>query len=71
MFSSRYAGAMSTKHIRTTADLARFGAGLKIEVRACGAARTLDGFVASSLFGVTSLQNVARRAMWAVLDARC
>jgi len=35
---------MSTKHIRTAADLARFGAGLKIECSGCGNARTMDGF---------------------------
>ena len=34
---------MSTKHIRTTADLCRFGASLRIECGACGAARTLSG----------------------------
>ena len=31
---------MSTKHIRTIADLVRFGAGLKIECGSCGSART-------------------------------
>ena len=35
---------MSTKHIRTAADLVRFGAGLRIECRGCGNVRTLDGF---------------------------
>ena len=34
---------MSTKHIRTTADLVRFGASLKIECGNCGAARTHTG----------------------------
>jgi hypothetical protein len=35
---------MSTKHVRTAADLAKFGAGLRIECGSCGRARTLDGF---------------------------
>jgi len=34
---------MSTKHIRSTADLVRFGASLKIECENCGAARTRTG----------------------------
>ena len=34
---------MSTKHIRTTADLCRFRASVRIECGACGAARTLSG----------------------------
>ena len=32
---------MSTKHVRTTGDLVRFGAALRIDCRACGATRTL------------------------------
>lgn len=34
---------MSTKHIRTTADLVRFGASVRIECGECGSARTLSG----------------------------
>ena len=52
---------MSTKHIRTTADLVRFGAGLKIECGACGAARTVDGYEASKLGGVQPLAKLGRR----------
>jgi len=42
---------MSTKHIRTIADLVRFGAGLRIECAGCGAARTLSGYEAAKLGG--------------------
>jgi ribosomal protein S27AE len=34
---------MSTKHIRTAADLVRFGAGARIDCGKCGATRTLIG----------------------------
>jgi hypothetical protein len=35
---------MSTKHVRTAADLVRFKCGLKIECGSCGYARTMNGF---------------------------
>lgn len=46
---------MSTKHIRTTADLVRFGAGLRIDCTGCGASRTVNGFEAGQLAGVRPL----------------
>jgi ribosomal protein L44E len=52
---------MSTKHIRTTADLVRFGAGLRIECASCGAARTVDGFEAGKLAGVQPIEVLRRR----------
>ena len=52
---------MSTKHIRTTADLVRFGAGLRIECANCGAARTVDGFEAGKLGGVQPIDALRRR----------
>lgn len=52
---------MSTKHIRTVADLVRFGAGLTIECGGCGAARTLDGFGAAKLGGAARLTELAKR----------
>lgn len=45
---------MSTKHIRTIADLVRFGAGLRIECAGCGAARTLNGYEAAKIGGEAS-----------------
>ena len=53
--------AMSTKHVRTTADLVRFGAGLKVECGDCGASRTLDGYEAAKLGGVVPLRLLAQR----------
>ena len=52
---------MSTKHIRTIADLVRFGAGLRVECGSCGAARTLDGYQAARLGGAQPLAALARR----------
>lgn len=52
---------MSTKHIRTTADLVRFGAGLRIECASCGASRTLDGYEAAKIGGSSLLSTFAGR----------
>ena len=52
---------MSTKHVRTAADLVRFGAGLKIDCGGCGAARTLDGIEAFKIGGMRPLGDLARR----------
>ena len=54
---------MSTKHIRTIADLVRFGAGLRIECTGCGAARTLDGFEAAKIGGGASRLSVLARRL--------
>ena len=43
---------MSTKHIRTAADLVRFGASVRIECGNCGSARTLSGVESMNLCGV-------------------
>ena len=50
-FSPAYRRSMSTKHIRTVADLVRFGAGLRIDCVECGASKTLDGFEAAKVGG--------------------
>lgn len=47
---------MSTKHIRTAADLVRFGAGLRIECGSCGNARTVDGFELAKSLGTGDLK---------------
>lgn len=52
---------MSTKHVRTIADLVRFGCGLKIECADCGAAKSLDGYQVGSMAGAGSLSAVKRR----------
>jgi len=53
---------MSTKHIRSTADLVRFGASLKIECGHCGAARTRTGPEIALTCGTVSLDAVAGQA---------
>lgn len=55
---SGMAGAVSTKHIRTAADLVRFGASLKVDCLCCGASRTLSGSEAVQALG-TRLLSVA------------
>ena len=55
---------MSTKHVRTVADLVRFGCGLKIECGDCGAARSLDGYEVGSMVGASALT-------WAQKRLRC
>jgi hypothetical protein len=52
---------MSTKHIRTAADLVRFGAGLKIECLNCGSARTLTGTEMVAFCGNGSLADASIR----------
>ena len=47
---------MSTKHVRTAADLVRFGCSLKVECNACGAARTMTGAEVHSVHGSASLE---------------
>jgi len=52
---------MSTKHVRTAADLIRFGAGLRIECRGCGNARTVDGFELAKTLGTGELRQMTKR----------
>lgn len=52
---------MSTKHIRTTADLVRFGASVRIECAACGAARTQSGAEMVRACGPVRLRGLAER----------
>ena len=54
---------MSTKHVRTAADLVRFGCSLKVESKmnagqcmACGAAHTMTGVEVHRLHGSASLE---------------
>lgn len=62
---------MSTKHIRSIADLVRFGAGLRIDCAGCGASRTMDGFEAAKLSsGASGLPALARRLKCARCGAK-
>jgi hypothetical protein len=53
---------MSTKQVRTTGDLVRFGAALRIDCRGCGATRTLAARDAVTAFGLATLDQVQARS---------
>jgi hypothetical protein len=52
---------MSFKHIRTTADLVRFGCGLKVDCCHCGSSRTFDAAEAMRDAGHVELRRLAER----------
>lgn len=52
---------MSAKHIRTTADLVRFRASIRIDCPNCAAARTLDGPATVSALGVCGFEEAEAR----------
>ncbi len=52
---------MSTKHVRTAADLARYGCSLKVECGGCGAARTLSAVEVVRLCGPGDLSTIRGR----------
>jgi hypothetical protein len=52
---------MSTKHVRTAADLVRFKTALKVECDRCCNSRTLSGFDVAKLFGGGDLAGIAGR----------
>ena len=54
-------GPMSTKHVDTAADLARYGCSLKIECGGCGAARTLSAVEVVKLGGAGQLEAIRAR----------
>jgi hypothetical protein len=51
---------MSTKHVRTTGDLARFGCALRVDCD-CGAATTLLAVEALQKLGNWPIRGLARR----------
>jgi len=53
---------MSTKHVRTTGDLVRFGAALRVDCTGCGASRTLTAPEAAIAFGSAPLTQVQARS---------
>jgi len=53
---------MSTKHVRTTGDLVRFGAALRIDCKDCGASRTLSAPEAVQTFGLAPLTHAEARS---------
>jgi hypothetical protein len=52
---------MSTKHVRSAADLARFRCGLKIECGDCGYSRTMDGIEVARAWGTKPLAQLLQR----------
>jgi hypothetical protein len=62
---------MSTKNVRTAADLVRFKCALKIECGACGNSRTVDGFEAVRALGaMDALDKIRRRLKCSLCGAR-
>jgi hypothetical protein len=52
---------MSTKHVRSAADLVRFKCGLKIECGGCGNSRTLGGFEVAKACGTGTFAQIRKR----------
>jgi hypothetical protein len=52
---------MSSKHVRTTADLIRFGCALKVECCHCQSSRTLSANSAVKGLGLVVIKGVAKR----------
>ncbi len=60
-FSRAYPVVMSTKHVRSAADLARFKCGLKIECGGCGNSRALDGIEVAKTYGIKPFAAIQQR----------
>jgi hypothetical protein len=52
---------MSTKHIRSAADLVRFKSALKVECGRCGNSRTMTGLDVVKQFGTAERSTILRR----------
>ena len=52
---------MSTKHVRTAADLARFKCALKIECGSCGNSTTMNGFDVAKAYGTKTFGEIRPR----------
>jgi hypothetical protein len=61
---------MSTKHVRTAADLVRFKTALKIECTSCGNSRTMGGFDVVKLCGNQDLRRLQHRFKCSLCGAR-
>lgn len=66
----RYAVAMSTKHVRTAADLVRFKTALKVECTICGNSRTMGGFEVAKRCGTQDLRGLQHRFKCSLCGAR-
>jgi len=61
---------MSTKHVRTAADLVRFKTALKVECGRCGNSRTLTGYDVAKLCGTQDLRYIRDRLKCSLCGAR-
>ncbi len=61
---------MSTKHIRTAADLVRFKASLKVECGRCGNSLTLSGFEVATVSAMGELTALRSRMKCSLCSAR-
>jgi len=61
---------MSAKHIRTTADLVRFRASVRVDCGHCAAARTMTGPDVVSSCGVSDFEAMEQRLRCARCGAR-
>ena len=61
---------MSAKHIRTTADLVRFRASVRIDCRDCAAARTMSGPDVVAICGVSDFDSMEARLRCSRCGAR-
>jgi len=61
---------MSTKHVRTAADLVRFKTALKVECGSCGNSRTLSGYDVVKLCGTQDLRHIRDRFKCSLCGAR-
>lgn len=61
---------MSTKHVRTAADLVRFKTALKVECRRCGNTRTLSGVDVVKHCGTQDLQHIQDRLKCSICGGR-
>jgi hypothetical protein len=68
-FSLAYRAAMSTKHVRNAADLARFQCGLN-ECGGCGYPRTLDGLDVARSWGTKPFASIQQRIKFSRCGAK-
>ena len=61
---------MSTKHVRTAADLIRFKTALRVECTSCGNSRTMSGFDVVKLCGTEDLRRLQHRFKCMLCGAR-
>jgi ribosomal protein L44E len=61
---------MSTKHVRSAADLVRFKCALRVECAECGYSRTLNGFEIAKTYGTKTLAQIQQRMKCSRCDAK-